>query len=304
MLSFVVKFSVSALIVYSLIHFKKLDPQAVWQALTDLKLAVVLLLLGVVFSLLKACRLLVILKSTGFVVRLPFCAKVIFSSYYFDLFGIGQTGGLLSRFYYVMKASSEKKTVIAGVLLGEILIGTYTIFFFASLMLLWMGRENDVSRALFGISAAITLIVPGLFALRGYFRIRLPGAVEAGLEGFRRLIRSPKILGIVVTFTFLEYCLKAFSLYMVALAFQPPVPTGFPQIGVIFSLGALVSVLPIGIAGAGPGHLGYQVLWENLSGSESSFGSDLFSMFWYQNLMLAAIGMLAVLFDRPGRRPN
>ena len=282
---------------FLLIRYEKLDPTAVWSTLTNVEISLWLICLGITFTLAKAFRIRVLLRSGGFDVTYIYCVQLIFKSYYFDMYGLGQVGGLFSRFFYLNQLSREKKVLITTILLGEIAIGTYTIFLFAGLSL-WqltlLQSVPDFTKRLLFICAIAVLIgplIPTLLKRSTFF-----STIKS--------VTSAKVLITAVLASFVEFTIKAMALFIVARHMVPDQSISYFTVSTMFSLGALVSVLPIGLAGAGPGHLGYQFFWENMSGSSSTFGADLYTMFWFQHLMLAGIGMLIVLFQRGQSTPN
>jgi hypothetical protein len=298
------KLAASSAVVIYLINSDRFSPGEATLAFLTPSLFLPLFFVGLVFSLFKAARILIVFRTFSVNIRFVESLKIVFTSHYFDLFGIGQVGGVVSKFYFLQAYNKDKKLAITSAILIEIILialfmlVTGGILYF---LIVPVANQNEIfTSIIFAVSLSALIIISAIFVSIFLKKMPLPWWQNSKWPTILSCV-TPKLSFAIFSLTAVVFWLKTYSLVLAATVLVPGTDFGFSELYSIFAIGGLVSVLPFGISGLGAGHLGFDLVARNIFPDLLSFGANLYMIFWLQNLALAAVGALVFLICPPGK---
>jgi hypothetical protein len=298
------KVTACAAIIFYLIKSDRFSPGDAINAFLAPSLFLPLFFTGVAFSVVKAVRTLILFKSFSVSIKFAESLKIVFTSYYFDLFGIGQIGGVFSKFYFLQAVNKDKKLAITSAILIEVILITLFMLVTGGVLFFHIvpgaNRNAVFASIIFAVALATAVIIVAFIV--SYFFKNWP-LLRWQNSSWPAILSSvtPKLGIAIFSLTAVVFWLKTYSLFLAASELVPGLAINFSQLYSIFAIGGMVSVLPIGISGLGAGHLGFDLVAQNLFPDIISFGANLYMIFWLQNLSLAGVGAIVFFVCPPGK---
>ncbi len=219
-----------------------------------------------------------LVRSLHIPFRLADALRLGFLGFLLNFVSVGVVGGDLFKAIFIARERPRKRPEAVASVLVDRVIGLYALLIVASVAVLLTWREDmpvdvrAVSQATL-VATVLGAVAMGILALPGFttgalaeMLTRLPrvgGVLERLIGALRMYRRRPGILAIALVQSFATHVLFAMSLYCIARALFPVVPTLGEHL-VIVPLSMVAGSLPFTPAGLGAFELAMESLYKIL----------------------------------------
>lgn len=261
------------------------------------------------YDLLRGFSLYWVLRRTGRPTPLWLCVKAQLIGHFFNFFLPGQAGGFGAKTIYLSRLLEIPWRSAINILTVELLMGFLALTTFTAVNVSWLAmRSEDPALSarswMYAVAAlAFTLGIPLLLrAARRSDWIPAPSPSGTGWkdEFYTAAVwldRWPLCLQIG-GLAFVTYFMKCVVLLIAARQLGAPAAVDYAAICSSFSLGVMVSLVPIAPGGLITGNFGFGAALTLLTGASFALGADIYTAIWLVHAALGACGGLIFFFER------
>ena len=253
--------------------------------------------------------------ALGIVLPWTRVAGVFFVGLFFNLFGLGATGGDVVKVLYIVREAPDRKLAAGFTVLMDRVVGLLALILmagvFVGLRYDWLTRRSEtavlvgVMGGVLGASLAV-MTLAAVLAATGWERglpMRLPGraAVLEMVEVFRQFGRRPAELAGAFAMSFVAHGALFATFWAAARAVRVPVP--FYDIAAIMPIVNTIIALPFSVGGVGVREGLFKQLLGDLCGVPAAEAKTISILGFLIGVFFCAIGGAVYLFFRRAGAP-
>lgn len=265
--------------------------------------------LAISYDFIRGFALYWIIRQTGGPAPFWACVKAQFIGHFFNFFLPGQAGGFGAKSIYLSRTLGVPWARVVNVLSVELFMGFLALTTFTAIntsMLALKSTAADLSqRAWIYALISIVLTAGPLFLLRKMRKagwLVNPTVAQSGWKSELHraaswIDRWPLCLQIGAL-ALVTYFMKCLVLLIAAQQLNAPPTVDYAAICASFSLGVMVSLIPIAPGGLLTGNLGFGSTLALLTGTPFALGADIYTALWAVHGALGVLGGLIFLLER------
>ncbi len=266
--------------------------------------------IGSLTYLVGVIRFGLLLRAQDIVLPWIRVAGVFFVGLFFNLFGLGATGGDVVKVLYIVREAPDRKLAAGFTVLMDRVVGLLALILLAGVFVVlrydWLTRKSETAvlvglmGGVLGVSLAVIALAAVLAATGWEHRLpaRLPGrrAVLEMVDVFRQFGRRPAELAGAFAVSFIAHGAVFATFWAAARAVR--VPLSYQDAAAIMPIVNTIIALPVSVGGVGVREGLFVQLLGDLCGVPSGEAKAISILGFLIGVSFCAIGGVVYLFFR------